>query len=58
MIGTLAVYGWAVAFETARRGLGGLQTKCERHCLRHNLTVTTYKRVSVVVDLCVGEWFS
>jgi len=25
MIGTLAVDGWAVSFDTARRGLGGLR---------------------------------
>jgi len=25
MIGTLAVYGWAVTFGTAMKGLGGLQ---------------------------------
>ena len=27
VIGTLAVYGWAVTFGTARRGLGGLRPR-------------------------------
>ena len=34
MIGTLAVDGWAVTFDTARRGLGGLRPVYQLHIIR------------------------